>query len=502
MEVREILLWYFSAHMPKALFFRGLIWVVFIAAAHILQAQTGNSVSDCSGAIVLCDDFYSEENASLSAGSVIEFTGICNNSAEVSSVWYQFTVQQDGLLSFVLTPNTAMDDYDWGLFDITTGGCAGIQPFGTSPEVSCNSYGSFTMNGPTGISTALGGTGNSNGPGDLSGPPFNADLPVLAGTTYALVVMNWTNSLDGYSIDFSSSTASLYDEIPPTPGTLEADCALSEFELTFSEPVLTSTVQPEDLLLIGPGGAQVTFATATPVGGGSEAAAFVLVPAAPVTADGMYTMTLTTVAAFVEDACGNQAEGTYSVELDVLVPPVAFGPVPVVRCEDEEVLLQAAAQPADQTYSYAWSAGTPAGAVSAVAADGTVDVVIETVPPCFTAAGSFEVVTEDCGLLIPNVITPGNGDALNNAFRIDGLDRWPGSTLTVFNRWGDELYTTTLMGPSAGWAADGAPEGTYYFVAEVARTDGRPLRIVDIAGERLEEGDGPIRLVGSFAVLR
>jgi hypothetical protein len=58
------------------------------------------------------------------------------------------------------------------------------------------------------------------------------------------------------------------------------------------------------------------------------------------------------------------------------------------------------------------------------------------------------------------------------------------------------------MGPSAGWAADGAPEGTYYFVAEVARTDDRPLRIVDIAGERLEEGDGPIRLVGSFAVLR
>lgn len=271
-------MWYFSALMLKTTFFRGLIWVVFIAPAHILQAQTGNSVSDCSGAIVLCDDFYSEENASLSAGSVIEFTGICNNSAEVSSVWYQFTVQQDGLLSFVLTPNTAMDDYDWGLFDITTGGCAGIQPFGTSPEVSCNSYGSFTMNGPTGISTALGGTGNSNGPGDLSGPPFNADLPVLAGTTYALVVMNWTNSLDGYSIDFSGSTASLYDEIPPTPGTLEADCALSEFELTFSEPVLTSTVQPEDLLLIGPGGAQVTFATATPVGGGSEAAAFVRCP--------------------------------------------------------------------------------------------------------------------------------------------------------------------------------------------------------------------------------
>lgn len=477
-----------------------VFWGLAICAlSHRTAAQT---VSDCPGAIVLCDDFYSEENASLSAGAQIEFTGVCNNSAEVSSVWYTFTVQQDGLLSFVITPNTAMDDYDWGLFDISTGGCAGISVLGTSPEVSCNSYGSFTMNGPTGISTALGGTGNSNGPGDLNGPPFNADLPVVAGSTYALVVMNWTNSLDGYSIDFGGSTASLYDEIPPTPGTLEVDCALSEFELTFSEPVLTATVQPEDLLLIGPGGVQVGFSAAVPVGGGSDASAFLLTPAAPVPADGMYTMTLTAVAAFVEDACGNQAEGSYSVEIDVLAPPVGFGPEAVVRCEDEEVLLQAAAQPADQTYSYTWSAGTPAGNGALVSSDGPVDVLIETVPPCFTASGSFTVATEDCGILVPNVISPGNGDAFNDAFRIDGLDRWPGSTTTVFNRWGAPVYSSTDFGATVGWEADGASEGTYFFVVEVARTDDRPLRIVDVHGERWEEGSGPIRFAGSFTVVR
>ena len=460
------------------------------------------SVSDCAGAIVLCDDFYSEENASLSAGAQIEFTGVCNNSAEVSSVWYTFTVQQDGLLSFVITPNTATDDYDWGLFDISAGGCAGIALGGSSPEVSCNSYGSVTTNGPTGISSALGGTGNSNGPGDVHGPPCNADRAVVAGSTYALVVMNWTNSLDGYSIDFGGSTASLYDEIPPTPGTLEADCALAEFELTFSEPVLTATVQPEDLLLIGPGGLQVEFSAAVPVGGGNEASAFLLTPAAPLTADGMYTMTLTAVAAFVEDACGNQAEGSYSIEIDVLTPPLGFGPEAVVRCEDEEVLLQAAAQPADQTYSYAWSAGTPAGNGTLIAVDGPVDVLIETVPPCFTATGSFTVTTEDCGILVPNVISPGNGDASNDAFRIDGLDRWPGSTTTIFNRWGAAVYTSTDFGATVGWEADGASEGTYFYVVEVARTDDRPLRIVDVHGERWEEGSGPILLAGSFTVVR
>lgn len=255
-------------------------------------------------------------------------------------------------------------------------------------------------------------------------------------------------------------------------------------------------------MLIGPGGVEVEFSAAVPVGGGNEAAAFLLTPAVPVLVDGMYTMTLTAVAAFVEDACGNQAQGTYSVEIDVLTPPVAFGPEAVVRCEDEEVLLQAAAQPGDQTYTYTWSAGTPAGAATVIAADGPVDVLIETVPPCFTATGSFTVTTEECGILIPNIISPGNGDAYNNAFRIDGLDRWPGSTTTIYNRWGGTVYTSTDFGATVGWEADGASEGAYFYVVEVARTDDRPLRIVDVRGERWEQGSGPILLAGSFTVVR
>lgn len=118
-------------------------------------------------------------------------------------------MQEDGLLSFILTPNQVADDYDWAVFDISAGGCAGISAGGTSPEVACNSFGEFGNNGATGISTAMGGTGASNGPGNANGPAFNADLPVTAGDTYALVVMNWTQSPYGYTLDFGFSTASL-----------------------------------------------------------------------------------------------------------------------------------------------------------------------------------------------------------------------------------------------------------------------------------------------------
>jgi hypothetical protein len=128
-------------------------------------AQPPTTTSDCDGAIQLCGGVYTESSAPLGTGNVFEFTGTCNQNLESASLWYTFTVQDPGNLSFVLDPANDFDDYDWGLFNITEGGCAGINAQdGTSPEVNCNSYGTFFGNGQTGISTANGGTGTSNGP--------------------------------------------------------------------------------------------------------------------------------------------------------------------------------------------------------------------------------------------------------------------------------------------------------------------------------------------------
>ena len=204
--------------------------LVFIGVLLLGNAEVsfGQSISDCEGAITLCGDLYQETEASFNTGAVYEYTGMCNQNLEQSSVWYTFTVQEDGLLSFIIDPFNPMDDYDWGLFDITSGGCDGIGSQLLSPEVGCNSYGVAPPepNGATGISTANGGTGSSNGPGNFNGPPFNADLPVEAGETYALVVMNWTNSLEGYAIDFGQSTASLYDEAAPYIDSVEVVLSL------------------------------------------------------------------------------------------------------------------------------------------------------------------------------------------------------------------------------------------------------------------------------------
>ncbi|MBL7941429.1 MAG: gliding motility-associated C-terminal domain-containing protein [Flavobacteriales bacterium] len=280
-----------------------------IALTSIGKAQN----SDCITAIPLCQDLYEQADAPISTGDIFEWTGVCNLNTEWGSVWYTFTVQQDGLLSFIITPGDLNADYDWALFDITFGGCEGIWEGGPSPEVSCNSWGTtFPPVGPTGISTAEGGTGNTNGPGDLNGPPFNADLPVTAGQTFALVVMNWSNSTQGYTIDFGGSTASLYDELPPVIVSAEINCANTELTITFSEPVVVSSVHEEDFGITGTGGTYGISDVAALSGNTATLDhTFILTLDEQIVVGGSYEIIITTLNGQVEDLCGNLGSGIF-----------------------------------------------------------------------------------------------------------------------------------------------------------------------------------------------
>jgi gliding motility-associated-like protein len=73
----------------------------------------------------------------------------------------------------------------------------------------------------------------------------------------------------------------------------------------------------------------------------------------------------------------------------------------------------------------------------------------------------------DCNILIPNVVTP-NGDGVNDYFKINGLDNFPGSSLTAFNRWGKKIYN------SDDYKNDWRPDenaGTYFYIVNIS--DGR-----------------------------
>lgn len=82
---------------------------------------------------------------------------------------------------------------------------------------------------------------------------------------------------------------------------------------------------------------------------------------------------------------------------------------------------------------------------------------------------SIDINSIDCDILAPNVVTP-NGDGVNDFFRINGLENFPGSSLNVFNRWGNKFYSND------DYRNDWSPnltDGTYFYIINVS--DGRKL---------------------------
>ena len=216
-----------------------------LAFALFLPSFLWAQSSDCNTAVSVCAEAYQENNSPSGTGAVAEFApGTCQTGGEFNSAWYVFTAQENGALNFTLTPNDLWDDYDWSLFNITNGGCEGINT-GASPELSCNSWGTFSgQAGTTGIGNSQGGSGTSNGPGDANGPPFNGDVQIQQGQVYALVVMNYSSTLNGYNLDFGASTASIFDETPPTITAVDPGCNQSNLTFTVSESV------PSDLFIL------------------------------------------------------------------------------------------------------------------------------------------------------------------------------------------------------------------------------------------------------------
>ena len=277
-----------------------------------LQAQN----SDCEDAVSVCNQVYTETNSPAGTGQVFEMApGTCQTGGEFNSAWYVFSPQNDGVLNFVLQPNSTFDDYDWSLFDITDNGCEGINS-GLSPEVSCNSYGETGgVQGETGISSANGGFGSSNGPGNLNGPPFNSDLNVNAGSVYALVIMNFSSTLDGYTLDFSGNTANIFDATPPAVQEIVVDCDNQTIHLTFNESVHLAIVNPNSFPITAPDGSTITPATID--NGGSEWGSEVTLNFGAALEPGDYTTSFS-AANPVADICGNNWDENATITVNPL----------------------------------------------------------------------------------------------------------------------------------------------------------------------------------------
>jgi gliding motility-associated-like protein len=83
---------------------------------------------------------------------------------------------------------------------------------------------------------------------------------------------------------------------------------------------------------------------------------------------------------------------------------------------------------------------------------------------CGTAQASWQIQSNACEVLIPNVFTP-NGAQGNDTFEIGGLEKYNGAELTIFNRWGDKVYESTNY--RNDWRANDLSEGTYWYILKL-----------------------------------
>jgi len=130
------------------------------------------------------------------------------------------------------------------------------------------------------------------------------------------------------------------------------------------------------------------------------------------------------------------------------------------------------------------SVSTFAGGTATINSDGTIDFTpdagfrgqvnfsytlcsVECPDVCAEAIVRIDVEgTDEC--IIPTVITP-NGDNLNDSFTIHCLTSFPGSALTIFNRWGEKVFETEDY--QNDWIGtyknEVLPAGTYFYVLEI-----------------------------------
>ena len=78
----------------------------------------------------------------------------------------------------------------------------------------------------------------------------------------------------------------------------------------------------------------------------------------------------------------------------------------------------------------------------------------------------FDGVGDVCDGLTANDVVSPNGDNINDTWTIVNINRFPGTKVRVFNRWGNEVFTSDNYGNNWGGTGPGGnvlPAGSYYY---------------------------------------
>lgn len=133
---------------------------------------------------------------------------------------------------------------------------------------------------------------------------------------------------------------------------------------------------------------------------------------------------------------------------------------------DETATLKATATGGSGPLTFTWSNDAGVGDSVVVVPLETTKYFVPVTDTCgnFAYSDSIEVVVQ-CDVIVPNYLTPGSSDTLNNTFFIENLDQYPGSGLLIYNRWGRKVFESTDY--KNDWDGEDFAEGTYMYILSV-----------------------------------
>ncbi len=171
---------------------------------------------DCNTAVVLCDK--SSFNVEALSGAGFNTNEITDGSpcggngcgyGEDNSAWYKWTCKDSGPLTFTLTPQNPSDDLDFWVYELPSG----IDNCNNKTPLLCMASGEIVGEPLSEWVACTGATGAASGDSDTNencgcdtgNNNFVRPLDMVAGRSYALIVMNFSGTGNGFSIEFGGS---------------------------------------------------------------------------------------------------------------------------------------------------------------------------------------------------------------------------------------------------------------------------------------------------------
>jgi gliding motility-associated-like protein len=89
---------------------------------------------------------------------------------------------------------------------------------------------------------------------------------------------------------------------------------------------------------------------------------------------------------------------------------------------------------------------------------------------CVSPLGKVTVTIVNPGVSIPNAFTP-NNDGYNDSWGVTGLDQYPGTEVTVFDRSGQRVYYSLNYSTPFDGRINGRElsTGTYYYIIDTKK---------------------------------